>query len=64
VDKISKDKIISLMDFQKNFDGKLPMDAVKTLQKYPQLRPYGYFRELNGNWSFKVMIGTPGKTIR
>ena len=64
VDKISKDKIIALKDFQKNFDGKLPMDATKTLQKYPQLRPYAYFRELNGNWAFKVMIGTPGKPIR
>jgi hypothetical protein len=60
VKKVSKDSITSLKDFK----GTLPDDAKATLAKFPVLRPYGYFREIGGKLSFKVMIGTPGKTIK
>lgn len=48
----------------KDYKGAIPDDAVMTLKKYPQLKPYGYFRDIGGNLVFKVMIGTPGKSIR
>tara|TARA_B110000858_G_scaffold26385_1_gene27511 strand:- start:2949 stop:3572 length:624 start_codon:yes stop_codon:yes gene_type:complete len=60
VQKVSKDTITSLKDFK----GTLPDDAKATLTKFPVLQPYGYFREIGGKLSFKVMIGTPGKTIK
>jgi hypothetical protein len=60
VKKISKDSITPLKDFK----GTLPDDAKATLSKFPVLQPYGYFREIGGKLSFKVMIGTPGKTIK
>lgn len=42
-----------------------PVDAVMTLNKYPQLIDYGYLRDIApGTTLFKVMLGTPGKTIR
>jgi hypothetical protein len=40
-----------------------PADALMTLNRYPQLVPYGYMRELAGEQTFKVMIGSPGKDI-
>ena len=45
-------------------DSELPDDAKLALSKYPFLREYGYLRELGGALHFKVMIGTPRKTIR
>lgn len=60
VKKVSKHSITSLKDFK----GTLPDDAKATLTKFPVLQPYGYFREIGGKLSFKVMIGTPGKTIK
>ena len=60
VKKVSKDSITPLKDFK----GTLPDDAKATLSKFPVLQPYGYFREIGGKLSFKVMIGTPGKTIK
>jgi len=42
----------------------IPADGVQTLQKYPQLKPYAYVRELAGKPAFKVAIGTPGIRIR
>jgi hypothetical protein len=33
--------------------------TLKTMEKYPFLRDYGYFREMGGNYYFKVMAGTP-----
>jgi len=42
-----------------------PDDAKVTLAKYPQLKEYGYLREISpGSLLFKVMVGTPGKNIR
>lgn len=42
-----------------------PADARMTLEKFPQLKNYGYLREVTpGTVLFKVMIGSPGKTIR
>lgn len=34
-----------------------------TLQRYPQLWDYGYFREIGGSYKFKVMIGSPHQDI-
>lgn len=48
----------------KDYDGQLPSDAQQTLAKYPQLRDYAYLRDLNGTMTFKVMFGTPGRSIR
>ena len=58
------DSVMTIKDYQKNVSRDLPSDAVKTLEKYPELKPYGYFRELGDTYIFKVMIGSPGKTIR
>ena len=58
------DSVMTIKDYQKNVSRDLPSDAVKTLEKYPELKPYGYFRELGDSYIFKVMIGSPGKTIR
>ena len=58
------DSVMTIKDYQKNVSRNLPTDAVKTLEKYPELKPYGYFRELGDTYIFKVMIGSPGKTIR
>jgi hypothetical protein len=41
-----------------------PGDAKMTLAKYPKLIHYGYLREIGGKMIFKVMIGTPDKTIK
>jgi hypothetical protein len=38
--------------------------AMNKLDKYPQLIDYGYIREIGGEPTFKVMIGTVGKAIR
>lgn len=46
------------------FKGPLPKDAQMTLNKYPNLKKYGYMRDIAGSQVFKVMIGTPGKSIR
>jgi hypothetical protein len=61
VQKILKDdEIIPL----KKYKGKLPPDAEQTLARYPHLKDYAYFRKISGDeLIFKVMIGTPGKTI-
>jgi hypothetical protein len=45
------------------YDGELPPDAVRTLEKYPELRKYGYMRDLGGKMIFKVAVGVPGKKI-
>lgn len=42
----------------------LPDDAKMTLNKYPHLRKYGYMRDISGTPTFKVMFGSPGKSIR
>lgn len=62
VAKIAGDDIITpLVDVdQKDW----PADAKLTVSKYPFIKKYGYFREINGNQIFKVMVGTPNKAIR
>lgn len=35
----------------------------QTLEKYPVLKEFGYFREIGGELFFKVAFGTPGKKI-
>jgi hypothetical protein len=42
----------------------LSKDAKKTLENYPQLRKYGYLRNIGGDIYFKVLLGTPNLTIR
>lgn len=53
-------RIISVTDVP-NDD--LPTDAKITLRKYPKLENYGYLRDIGGNLVFKVMIGTPHKSL-
>lgn len=36
----------------------------KTLSRYPELADYGYFREIDGETLFKVMVGTPNLPIK
>lgn len=62
VKKISRgDDIVPISSVSNN---DLPSDAQLTLKKYPQLKPYGYLREIGGTMVFKVMVGTANKTIK
>jgi hypothetical protein len=45
-------------------DSDLPEDAKKTLARYPQLREYGYLRDIGGKIFFKILMGTPNLKIR
>lgn len=38
--------------------------ALLTLERYPFLKDYGYFRPLKGHMKFKIMLGTPNKEIQ
>lgn len=58
---LPEDEIIAIKDLDKS---EWPTDAQITLNKYPELIDYGYLRELGGNLTFKVMIGTPGLAIK
>lgn len=61
VAKLSKgDEIIPI----KGFTGELPADAKQTLARHPYLKDYGYLKDFGGTLLFKVMLGTPGRTIR
>lgn len=40
-----------------------PADARLTLSKYPQLKPYGYLRDIAGKPTFKVASGVTGLGI-
>lgn len=55
-----KDKIIPIKGVPKK---DWPADAKTTIEKYPYLVDYGYLRDFSGTMLFKVMMGTPGKTI-
>ena len=55
-----KDKIIPIKGVPKK---DWPADAKTTIEKYPYLVDYGYLRDFGGTMLFKVMMGTPGKTI-
>jgi hypothetical protein len=48
----------------KGYKGDLPDDAKVTLSKYPFLKDYGYLKDFGGKMLFKVMLGTPGKSIK
>lgn len=62
VAKISKDdEIIPIVTVPKK---EWPEDAQIALDKHPNLIQYGYLREIGGHLHFKIMIGTPGKSIR
>ena len=64
--KISADKLISAKEARDKWPelSDEELDATNlSLNKYPFLIDYGYFRMLDGEWHFKVMLGTPGLTI-
>jgi ribosomal protein S17E len=42
----------------------IPKDGQETLKRYPFVIEYAYLREIGGDMTFKVMLGTRGKTIR
>jgi len=67
VRKLVKDDIIPLSTTPKE---KWPItdqdeidSAELTLQRYPQLTPYAYFRKIGDDYKFKVMLGTPKLNI-
>ena len=41
-----------------------PDDAKLTISKFPFIKDYGYLRDIGGKMTFKVMVGSVGKTIR
>lgn len=41
-----------------------PEDAIASIGKYPILQKYGYVREIGGTPTFKVLIGTPGLSLK
>lgn len=61
VARLSGDKVIAVSSVK---ESELPEDAKLTLAKFPQLRKYGYLREIGGKFMFKVMMGTPNKSIK
>lgn len=61
VQKVLKDdNIIPILSVERE---EWPEDAKLMLDKYPQLKPYGYLREIGKHLVFKVMVGTLNKTI-
>lgn len=61
VRKLSKgDEIVAFTEYK----GEVDANTKITLEKYPQLKPYGYYRELAGKMEFKVMLGTSGNKIK
>lgn len=61
VKKITDDEIIPITKVKSS---DWPEDAKIMLSKYPELKQYGYLRDINGTKFFKVMVGTPGKSIK
>jgi hypothetical protein len=57
---VGDDEVIPIADVDKS---EWPGDAQLTLNKYPQLIEYGYLRDIGGEMTFKVMIGSPGLSI-
>lgn len=57
---LKKDDVVGV----RKYKGEMPKDAEQTLQKYPELKDYAYIRDIGGVPTFKVMFGTPGKSIR
>lgn len=61
VQKVLKnDNIIPILSVERE---EWPEDAKLMLDKYPQLKPYGYLREIGKHLVFKVMVGTVNKKI-
>jgi hypothetical protein len=66
VQKISKDHIIPFNSVNVKdwpVDEEERNATLFTLKRYPQLAEYGYFRDIGDSYYFKVMVGTPNKTI-
>lgn len=62
-EKIIGKPIISVRDQWPPLDDEELEATQESLKRYPFLRDYGYFREIGGEWHFKVMFGTTGLTI-
>jgi hypothetical protein len=63
VNKIIDDPIIPLTDKWPEISD-VENDSIKlTLNKYPFLKNYAYFRNINGEWLMKVMSGKPNIPI-
>lgn len=60
VSSIIKKDIISVKDFE----GELPEDGMRVLDKFPQLNEYAYMRKISGDYVFKVCFGITGKKIK
>lgn len=60
LEKISGEKVIRLEKF--GVDNLDPVDRF-TYDKFPQLKPYFYVRELGGEMHLKTAMGTPGVKI-
>ena len=58
---LPSDYVIPVKDIN---DEDLPTDAVVSLSRYPELKEYGYMRDIGGDLTFKVMVGSPGRTIK
>lgn len=54
-------RVIPLADVRKE---DWPPDAALTISKHPYLLHYGYLRDLGGQLTFKIMLGSPGKPIK
>ena len=48
----------------RKYKGEIPKDGQLALAKHPQLKDFAYIREIGGIPTFKVLFGTPGKSIR
>lgn len=61
IEKVTGDKVIPYKD--------MPEDQIDnadkiTLQKFPQIKPYFYFREIGGHYHGKLATGTTGLSIK
>ena len=60
VEKVTGKKVVALSKFDVD---KLGVKDKKTVDKFPQLKPYFYVRELGGEMHLKVAMGTPNLPI-
>jgi predicted kinase len=67
VKNITSDPVIPIKDLPESdwpITDPAEIESTKTsLERYPELWDYGYFREIGGQQKFKVMMGTPNKEI-
>jgi hypothetical protein len=56
-----EDRVIPISDVP---ESEWPTDAKITLSRYPHLIDHGYLRDLGNEMVFKVMMGSPGISIK